>query len=171
MPNRDPAFDDYVLKIHQVLDRLDYYRLLGVKPDARPPQIKKSFYAITTKFHPDRNRDADATVQAAIYDIFKRLNEAYRILCDRDKRSIYDEGLAQGQTRFIMEQRMSMIPKKPEETITSKDARQFYITAKENLDKGNLLQADLHSKMAHSREPNNPAINELIQLVQSAKSK
>ncbi|HUT77787.1 MAG TPA: DnaJ domain-containing protein, partial [Polyangia bacterium] len=82
MTVRDPAFDAYVLQIHAVLERLDYYRLLGVDRGARIPEIKRAFFGIAARFHPDRNRDAEQAVAAAIYEIFKRLNEAYRVLCD-----------------------------------------------------------------------------------------
>ena len=62
MKSRDPQFDNYVLKIHAVLDRIDYYRLLGVKHDATRADIKKAFHGIARKFHPDRNRDADVYI-------------------------------------------------------------------------------------------------------------
>jgi len=171
MPSRDPAFDNYVMKIHQVLDRLDYYRLLGVPSDAGVSDVKKAFVNITTRFHPDRNRDADPTVHQAIYDIFKRLNEAYRVLCDPDKRKLYDVNLKGGTVRFSTEVRMSMVPKTPEETIRNKDARQFYVTAKKSLADKNLMQADLHVRMAAAREPGNPAIAELMAEINAAKTK
>jgi DnaJ-class molecular chaperone len=171
MSDRDPAFDNYVLKIHQVLDRLDYYRLLGLTPEAGVSEVKKAFISITTRFHPDRNRDADASVQKAIYDIFKRLNEAYRVLCDPEKRRMYDAGLKTGSNRFSTDVRMSTVPKTPEDTIRNKDARQFYVTARKSLTDNNLMQADLHARMAASREPGNEAINALIAEINAAKKK
>ncbi|MBN2717304.1 MAG: DnaJ domain-containing protein [Deltaproteobacteria bacterium] len=169
MPNRDPAFDDYVIRIHQVLSRLDYYRLLGVAQDASDSDIKRAFLKITKKFHPDRHRDASKQLHAAIYDIFKRLNEAYRVLTDYEKRRLYDHQLTNGQTRFSTDIRMSMIPKTPVETIRSKDARQFYLKAVENLEAGSIMQAELHAKMAASREKDNDAIKKLIAEIIAAK--
>ena len=171
MPNRDPAFDDYVIKIHQVLPRLDYYRLLGVAASASDSDVKRAFLKITKKFHPDRHRDAPVQLYDAIYDIFKRLNEAYRVLTDPDKRKLYDQQLAGGQTRFSTDIRMSMIPKTPVETIRSKDARTFYAKAQECLATGNILQAELHAKMAASREKDNDAIKRLIADIIEAKKK
>ncbi|NLN61555.1 MAG: J domain-containing protein [Myxococcales bacterium] len=169
MTNRDPAFDNYVLKIHAVLERLDYYRLLGVAPDATVGDVKKAFLSITTRFHPDRNRNADKAVQKAIYDIFKRLNEAYRVLCDAEKRKLYDADLKMGTVRFRTDVRMSMIPKTPEDTIRSKEARQFYLSALKSLETNNIMQADLHIRMAAGREPNNEAIKALIATINDAK--
>jgi len=168
MSGRDPDFDAYVLKIHEVLCRLDYYRLLGVDRSAKIPEIKKAFFSIAGKFHPDRNRDADETVSQAIYNIFKRLNEAYRVLCDYEKRVLYDEGLDGGSTRFENEGRRTMIPKTAEETMTSREARQFYRQAAEALKSGNLMQADLHIKVASKREGENKAIEELMEKIDTA---
>jgi DnaJ-class molecular chaperone len=169
---RDPAFDDYVLKIHAVLDRLDYYRLLGVDKSARVPDVKKAFFAIANKFHPDRNRDADERTAHAIYEIFKRLNEAYRVLCDHEQRKLYEACLADGRIRLTGEDRrtMTMAPKSPEETIQSREARQFYIKARDELKAGNLLQAELNIKMAKSREADNAAIESMAAQVVAAKA-
>ncbi|MBN2801923.1 MAG: DnaJ domain-containing protein [Deltaproteobacteria bacterium] len=169
MTNRDPAFDDYVLKIYQVLEQLDYYRLLGVTKEDGKLQVKKAFLKITSKFHPDRNTDAPPNVKQAIYEIFKRLNEAYRVLSDPDKKRLYNEQMEAGKKRFSTDVRMSMVPKTPEDTIKSKDARQFYVQAKQSLAANNLMQADLHSKMALAREPGNQAIKDLVNMVAAAK--
>ena len=170
MAMRDPAFDDYVLQIHAVLDKLDYFRLLGVDKAARIPDVKKAFFAIANKFHPDRNRDADPQTAQAIYDIFKRLNEAYRVLCDHEQRKLYEACLAEGKIRLTFEDRRTMAPKSPEETIQSREARQFFLKARDELKGGNLLQADLHIKMAKSREGENAAIESMIAQVAAAKA-
>ena len=167
---RDPAFDEYVLKIHAVLDRLDYYRLLGVGKGARLGEVKKSFFAIAAKFHPDRNRDADPETAKAIYEIFKRLNEAYRVLCDAEKRAAYDGMLAAGKVRLSLEERRTVAPKSAEESINSREARQFFIKARDAMKAGNLMQAELHIKMARSREPENAAIESLAAQVTAAKA-
>lgn len=168
---RDPSFDAYVLKIHEVLDQLDYYRLLGVSRGARIPEIKKAFYAIAAKFHPDRNRDADDVVRGAIYQIYKRLNEAYGVLCDYEKRKAYDAGIAEGKARLDTEARRTMVPKTAEDTMKSREARQFYRQAAEALKGGNLLQAELHIKVARNREgQGNAAIEALFAKIQEAKA-
>jgi DnaJ-class molecular chaperone len=167
---RDPAFDDYVIKIHEVLDKLDYYRLLGVDRNARIPEVKKAFFAIANKFHPDRNRDADPRIAQAIYDIFKRLNEAYRVLCDHEQRKQYEACVAGGKLRLTFEDRRTAVPRSPEETIQSRDGRQFFIKARDAMKQGNLMQAELHVKMAKSREGENAAIESLAAQIAAAKA-
>jgi len=169
MNKRDPKFDNYVIRIHEVLDRLDYYKLLGVAHDAGVSDIRNAFLTIAAKFHPDRNRDADKTVEEALYDIFKRLNEAYRVLCDQDRRKLYNETLAQGKVRLDQDIRKASVPKKPIDTIRSRKAREFYQQAEDALETGDLMKADLHIKLAKSQGKGNKAIQELADKIAEGK--
>jgi molecular chaperone DnaJ len=63
----------------------DYYEVLGVKRDATPEDIKKSYRQLALKNHPDKNPgDADAEKR------FKEAAEAYEVLSDQAKRQRYD---------------------------------------------------------------------------------
>jgi curved DNA-binding protein CbpA len=167
---RNPKFDTYVLEIHFVLDDLDYYHLLGVKQQAGISDIRKAFLSIAAKFHPDRNRDADDKVQKALYDIFKRLNEAYRILCNTEQRQQYNASLAEGKTRFEKTARSKKGPRNVEDSIKNVQARQFYRQAAQELKNGNLVQAQLHIQVAQSRERGNKIINQLAGQINEAKA-
>ncbi|XP_006796805.2 dnaJ homolog subfamily B member 5 [Neolamprologus brichardi] len=76
----------------------DFYKVLGVSPESNEDEIKKAYRKMALKFHPDKNSDADAE------DRFKEIAEAYEILTDPKKRSIYDqfgeEGLKNGGNIF-----------------------------------------------------------------------
>lgn len=62
---------------------MNFYRLLGVSPDATPEQIKKAFYKRAKKFHPDINPESG--------DIFKFITKAYQTLTDPNKKHLYDQ--------------------------------------------------------------------------------
>jgi curved DNA-binding protein len=63
----------------------DYYKTLGVDRGADEKEIKRAFRKLAKKYHPDANPD-DPTAEMK----FKELNEAYEVLSDADKRSMYD---------------------------------------------------------------------------------
>src|SRR3954467_15382307 len=63
----------------------DYYEVLEVARDATPEQIKKAYRGLARKYHPDVN-PGDKTAEGK----FKEAQQAYDILSDPEKRSLYD---------------------------------------------------------------------------------
>jgi molecular chaperone DnaJ len=63
----------------------DYYHILGVARDAPPEDIKKAYRQMALKHHPDRNPGSKEAE-----DRFKEAAEAYSVLGDPEKRSVYD---------------------------------------------------------------------------------
>jgi DnaJ-class molecular chaperone len=63
----------------------DLYENLGVKRDASKEDIKKAHRKLALKYHPDKNPDDDVA-----RDKFKRIQEAYDVLSDEEKRAAYD---------------------------------------------------------------------------------
>ena len=61
----------------------DYYNVLGVNKGASKEDIKKAFYKLAHKYHPDKKEGNEAK--------FKQVNEAYQVLSDDTKRSKYDQ--------------------------------------------------------------------------------
>ena len=60
----------------------DYYEILGVDKNASKEEIKKAYWRLAQKYHPDK---ADGNVEQ-----FKKVSEAYQVLSDDEKRSQYD---------------------------------------------------------------------------------
>lgn len=63
----------------------DYYEVLGVDRNATEQQIKSAYRKLALKYHPDRNPGDKAAEEA-----FKEAAEAYAVLADAQKRSMYD---------------------------------------------------------------------------------
>ena len=64
----------------------DYYEVLGVERNAGEEDIKKAYRKLAVKYHPDKNPGDKAAEEK-----FKELGEAYEVLCDSQKRSLYDQ--------------------------------------------------------------------------------
>lgn len=63
-----------------------YYEVLGVARTASDEELKKAFRRLAMKCHPDRCPD-----DPAAQDRFKEAKEAYEVLSDARKRSLYDQ--------------------------------------------------------------------------------
>lgn len=71
----------------------DYYAILGVDKNASESTIKKEYYKLAQKWHPDKNPNNKEEAE----EKFKEITEAYGILSDPDKKSKYDEyGICDG---------------------------------------------------------------------------
>lgn len=71
--------------LNQASSIKDPYDTLGVKSNASQSDIKKAYYKLAKKYHPDINKEATAEKK------FHDLQNAYEILSDEDKRRQYDQ--------------------------------------------------------------------------------
>src|SRR6202050_2584785 len=64
----------------------DYYQTLGVSRDASEDEIRKAYRKLARKHHPDLNPG-----DKAAEDRFKKVQEAYDVLSDSKKKTMYDQ--------------------------------------------------------------------------------
>lgn len=63
----------------------DLYQTLGVSREAKKTELQKAYRKLARKYHPDMNPDNKAAQEK-----FKRVQEAYEVLSDEQKRAAYD---------------------------------------------------------------------------------
>jgi curved DNA-binding protein CbpA len=91
----------------------NYYAILGIDSSASDKDIKKAFWSLAKKFHPDKNPGNEKTSE----EKFKVIISAYEILIDQNKRRAYDRTLIAKRTSTKARQR-----KEPSERV-KKDER------------------------------------------------
>lgn len=70
----------------------DYYKTLGIPKGSNEEEIKKAYRRMALRFHPDKNKDANAEEK------FKEIAEAYEVLSDPKKRVVYDQLGEEGES-------------------------------------------------------------------------
>lgn len=74
---------------------MNYYEILEIDSNATKEEIKKKYYLLSKKYHPDKNNGEDKH--------FKKIKEAYDILYDDEERKKYDIQLLFGDINFTEE--------------------------------------------------------------------
>ncbi|KAL6332262.1 hypothetical protein AAG906_001977 [Vitis piasezkii] len=75
-------------------DEDDCYDLLGVSQSANASEIKKAYYKLSLKYHPDKNPDPESR------KLFVKIANAYEILKDEATREQYDYAIAHPEEVF-----------------------------------------------------------------------
>ncbi|CAH9119381.1 unnamed protein product [Cuscuta europaea] len=75
-------------------DEDDCYDLLGISQNANSSEIKKAYYKLSLKFHPDKNPDPESRAK------FVKIANAYEILKDEATREQYDYAIAHPEEIF-----------------------------------------------------------------------
>ncbi|MFB0564660.1 MAG: DnaJ domain-containing protein [Candidatus Aminicenantaceae bacterium] len=70
---------------------LNYYQILDVSRSASDREIKKAYFSLARKFHPDSfDRNLPHEARKNIEDVFTQISNAYQTLIDKEKRKEYD---------------------------------------------------------------------------------
>ena len=93
----------------------DYYEVLGVSRDADIQQIKKAYRKLAREHHPDVNENDPESEEK-----FKEATEAYEILCDSEKRDLYEQ---YGQNRAINRTSTILMNRSPRRRGSGREAR------------------------------------------------
>jgi tetratricopeptide (TPR) repeat protein len=86
-------FEREVRHLIELTGRSSYYQLLGVTSECTAKQVKKSFYALARRFHPD-NHPRSGELTTRLKELMSIIAEAYKTLANEQARIAYDKALA-----------------------------------------------------------------------------
>ncbi len=132
----------------RLIDRMDYYRLLRVDPQAPLPKVRTAYHRARRQFHPDAYLREAADLRDAVDRIARRITEAYMVLRNSGQRATYNKGLAEGKVRYRPEGGADGGHDGKGPRGRTPKGRSFYTLAMAEERGGNLAKAVSHLKMA-----------------------
>ena len=149
--------------LEPTLEDRSYYELLNVDAKADVAAIRRGFYEVALKLHPDRYAAIDdEDAKRKLETIYARMAEGYRVLSDPQKRLAYDEALTRGQKRLVTTSRERRGPSNPEEQLKHPDAKKFFRLGMIALGNRDFKGAALNFNFARSFEPTASVIAEKL---------
>lgn len=95
----DDDFKRELLFVHAQLGDVDHYELLGVDRDIKRRGLRRAYFPMSKRYHPDRfYKKITGDFEPLVQTIFERITAAYQTLSDRNKRAEYDAALERGQS-------------------------------------------------------------------------
>ncbi len=146
----------------ETLRSLNYYERLELPADTSKIQVRRTYYNLVAKYHPDQNRDQDEQISGLLADIFILLTQAYETLRSNKQRKLYDRTIPEfsGAEESEEDEALANIFEGvdedlpiPEQTEEQSPGWSFYQTALEEFQLGNYTAADLNFKLAVGMEP------------------
>jgi len=94
-----------IITISRKLSTLNYYQILGVSQQASEMDIKKAYFQLARKYHPDLfGRNLSPEIKGQIDVVFDAVTKAYRTLMSKDQKLGYDSKLPAAQKAKVDEQ-------------------------------------------------------------------
>jgi CheY-like chemotaxis protein len=157
--------------LHDSLDALDYYQLLQISEAASASEIKDAYFRCAMEFHPDRFVQLpEQELRLEIYEVYKRMSEAFKILFNHDTRSDYDAGLRSGDRlahlRYVRcGRRIEDAPEDPTTDAGTPGGKKYLRFAHVAEAEGRLRSARTYLTLALQSEPDNPALRSRLETI------
>lgn len=106
--------DELSLEVRQLLNTMrirvqnaNYYEMLGIPPTSSRGSIRKAYFDLSKKLHPDSYFGKNlGKYRLIMEDVFGKVTEAYETLSRKDRRVKYDEYIADQIRAWDMERRL-----------------------------------------------------------------
>jgi DnaJ-class molecular chaperone len=146
------------------LDTLPYHEFLGVDEAAAGDALRQAFHARAQLFHPDRFYQlGDQALRTQIYEVYKRVTEAYRVLGDPEARRQYQEQRRQGKNRLDRSERPASALRRPEDAVTNPQAKKYFGLGLDAERRGDTRGAKLNFQLALQMEPGNAVLKDKLE--------
>lgn len=94
----DEAFLREVEELYKKIETMTHYEILGVNRNVSSSELKKNYYRLVKRFHPDRYfRIGHDELKNKLSKIFTMINNAYTVLSDSARRSEYDSSISKSE--------------------------------------------------------------------------
>lgn len=164
-PSEEEAWERFRSRVEGIYEQLaerDYYDLLEVPHQATGGQIKDSYFERSIEFHPDRFMQLDDTaLKHQIYEVYKRITEAFKVLLDPHARTEYDQQIAgdgSGRLRYLEFGRTREPAVVSADVATTPASRRYVNFADLAERNGNLKSARMYLTLAAQCEPQNDTL-------------
>lgn len=176
----DAEFRQEVITLAKTLDQMDYYQILRISQRAFTNEIKNAYYRQSRAFHPDKFFSEDPKITAMIHKIFKRINEAYKVLSDPDTRAAYTRGLNSPERETLLRYHPKKLEQQkkggPEDEGQTTMGKKYYLLAKTSIQNKDYKSARINLQLALKMEANNQTfqarlkeVEELLQIGRKVK--
>ena len=161
----DPMFEVRMIVDHlyETLQTAPYHEFLGVGPEATGDELRVAFHQRARKFHPDRYHGQDGEFRTRVYEVYKRMTEAYQVLSDPPTRQRYERQQAAGANRYDPGQESQKKRAPGELDIKNARAKKYHELAMDALRRGDKKSALMNLKFAAQMEPDNVDLKALVE--------
>jgi DnaJ-class molecular chaperone len=154
-----------------LVDELDYYQLLEIQRDAPASAVKRAYYTVTRRLHPDANRDLPGPDRETLENVARRVSEAYQVLRDGRRRKAYDAQLAAGagsRIRLAEAEAQADRDAAAHHMGRTPNGRRYFNLARADLDRGDLAGAQRNLRTALTFESDNAFFKKKLDEVTAA---
>ena len=87
-----PITRQAILNAFDALKVQNHFEVLGVNATTSPAELKKKYFRMAKRYHPDRHFEPEmADLKDKLDTLFARIHDAYHVLCNEDQRRQYEK--------------------------------------------------------------------------------